>query len=70
MKRFIVAGLLTALMLFPMFGYVYLCGRADGIAAYKVSRQFHKTLYSMYMFGMKDACDMPGLCDALLKGVQ
>jgi hypothetical protein len=67
MKRFIVAGLLTALVLFPMFGYVYMRGAADGISRYRDSNQFKMTLFSMYAFGVQDGCTNPTLCVSLPK---
>lgn len=65
MKRFIVAGLLLSLVLFPIFGYVYARGMTDGVDRYRDSRQFKMTLLSMYMFGVQDGCTMPTVCAAL-----
>lgn len=66
MKRFLVAGLLTTLILFPMFGYVYVQGMMDGVVRYRASKSFELTLRSMYAFGVKDACTIPGWCAAVL----
>jgi len=57
MKRYISAGLLTALILFPLFSYTYVKGCQDGIARYKRSKNFMLTLYSMYRFGVQDGMD-------------
>lgn len=54
MRRFISASFLTALVLFPLFGYTYLRGCTDGVARYQKSRRFALTLYSMYRFGLVD----------------
>lgn len=54
MKRYIVAALLTAGILFPLFGYVYQKGMEDGVTRYKRSKQFELTLQSMYRFGLAD----------------
>lgn len=70
MRRFIAAGLLTALVLFPIFGYVYARGMADGVYRYRASDQFKKTLFSMYMFGVQDGCTDSAVCIALLKGTK
>ena len=53
-KQYLKAALGTALILFPLFGYVYIRGGNDGIRWYRSSKQFYYTLYSMYMFGYKD----------------
>jgi len=57
MKHYISAGLLTALILFPLFDYTYVKGCQDGVARYKRSKNFMLTLYSMYMFGVRDGYD-------------
>lgn len=54
MKQRILAAIATAAILFPLFGYVYLQGRADGVADYKRSKSFQLTLDSMYRFGQLD----------------
>ena len=55
MKRYLLAAFLTALILFPLFWYVYAKGVEDGVAHYKRSRQFELTLQSMFQQG-KAAC--------------
>lgn len=57
MKRFIVAGLSVSLLMFPLLGYTYVKGGIDGVTRYQRSRRFALTLYSMYMFGVKEGCD-------------
>jgi hypothetical protein len=57
MRRFISASFLTALVLFPLFGYTYMRGCSDGVTRYQRSRRFALTLYSMYMFGVQDGYD-------------
>lgn len=54
MKRYILAGLGIAAILFPLFWYVYSKGMEDGVARYKRSKQFQLTLDSMYRFGLVD----------------
>lgn len=66
MKRFIVAGFLSTLILFPMFGYVYVQGMVDGVVRYRASKSFELTLRSMYLFGVKDVCTVNGWCAAVL----
>lgn len=53
-KRYVVAGLLTAAVLFPLFWYVYARGLEDGVARYKRSKQFELTLQSAAYFGLGD----------------
>ena len=65
MKRFIAAAALTSLVLFPLFGYVYFQGMIDGVARYRGSRQFQLTLFSMYRFGVLDACADHDLCQKI-----
>jgi len=57
MRRFI--PLVVALTLFQLaFGfYIYGKGEVDGVAYYKRSKSFMLTLYSMYMYGVRDGCD-------------
>jgi hypothetical protein len=57
MKRYIFPSLLTALILFPLFGYTYVRGCQDGVVRYKRSKNFMLTLYSMYMMGFRDGSD-------------
>jgi hypothetical protein len=60
MRRFIVLALANVVILFPLFTYTYLKGGIDGVARYQHSRQFALTLYSMYMFGVREghnACE-------------
>lgn len=54
MKRYIIAGLLTSAILFPLFGYVYMKGWNTGVETYKQSKAFQMTLDSMYRFGLYD----------------
>jgi hypothetical protein len=63
MRRFIVAGFFVSLILFPLFVATYLRGMADGVERYRHSKQFMLTLYSMYMFGLKDGCTDDAMCD-------
>jgi hypothetical protein len=60
MRRLIGGGLAVSLVLFPLFCYTYVKGGIDGVARYQRSRHFALTLYSMYMFGMRDGCDRCG----------
>jgi len=62
MRRFVAASFLSTLVLFPLFGYVYVRGEIDGIARYRDSRQFALTLLSMYQYGVWDACKDRHLC--------
>jgi hypothetical protein len=57
MRRFIGGGLAVSLVLFPLFGYTYVKGGIDGVLRYQRSRRFALTLYSMYMFGVRDGYD-------------
>jgi hypothetical protein len=57
MRRFIVAGSLAALVLFPLSAYVFLKGAEWGIGQYKHSRQFYMTLDSMFKMGQWFACE-------------
>lgn len=57
MRRLIMASLLVALVLCPIFEYVYLKGCQDGVTRYKHSKSFSLTLYSMYLFGLHDGYD-------------
>lgn len=54
MRQRIIAAFATAIILFPLFGYVYMKGRADGVSDYKHSENFRLTLESMYRFGLAD----------------
>ncbi len=54
MKRRVMAGFLSTIILFPLFWYVYSKGIEDGVTRYKHSRQFELTLQSMYHFGLAD----------------
>lgn len=46
--------LLLFFVLFPMFVFLYLQGRVDGVRNYKQSRQFAMTLESAYLFGTRE----------------
>jgi hypothetical protein len=67
MRRFIIGGLLVALIVFPLSAYVFLKGAAWGVERYRHSRQFNMTLFSMYMFGIHDGYDK-GYAMAAKKG--
>lgn len=54
MKRYVLASLGIAAILFPLFWYVYSKGMEDGVARYRHSKQFQLTLDSMYRFGLGD----------------
>lgn len=54
MRRFIVLTLAMAVVLFPLFTYIYRKGGVDGVMHYKHSKNFIMTLYSAYMFGVQD----------------
>jgi hypothetical protein len=62
-RRLVVAGLLVALIVFPLSAYVFLKGMEYGVARYKSSTQFKMTLFSIYTMGFWDACDHPKLCE-------
>lgn len=54
MKQYLIAALVTAVILFPLFGYVYARGWDDGVERYKRSKSFQMTLNSMYVYGLDD----------------
>lgn len=62
MKRF--AALIIVMTVFQLtFGsYMYGKGSIDGIARYRQSKNFMLTLYSMYVYGLRDACDASLRC--------
>ena len=67
MRRFISAGLGVSLVLLPLMCYTYAKGCEDGVAQYKRSQNFVMTLFSMYVFGVQDACLHPHTCDGVKK---
>jgi hypothetical protein len=54
MKRYIYASLLAALILFPLFAYIYVKGCEEGVLRYKHSNPFLLSLTSAYVMGVRD----------------
>lgn len=54
MKRYLLASLGIAAILFPLFWYVYSKGMEDGVTRYKRSKNFELTLQSMFLYGLGD----------------
>ena len=63
LRRFISAGFLVAVVLMPLFAYVYVRGVVDGVEHYRHSKQFVLTLEGMYRMGLMDGCTDDHLCD-------